>query len=62
MNLQLNLKELQLRFFSYRNFCQIPSKIFATPCFFTDHSKPLKKATCRTPSANACQLCAHYLH
>ena len=42
---------------------KFPLKIFATPCFFTDHlkHKTVNKTTCRAPSANPCHLCAHYL-
>ena len=44
-----------------KNLSQIPRKIFAKQCFFTDHLK-LKTVyitTCRTPSANPRQLRAH---
>ena len=59
----LNLLELQLLLFSYKNLSRIPRKIFATQWFFTDHLKykTANKATSRTPSANPNQLCAHWL-
>ena len=40
------------------NVSQIPCKIFATQCFFTDHlkHKTVHKTACRTPSVNPCQL------
>ena len=49
------------RLFSYKNFSQIPCKIYATQCFFTDHlkHKTVNIMTCRTPSADPRQLCAH---
>ena len=42
---------------------QIASKIFATQCLFSEHlnHKTVNKATCRTPSANPCQLWTHWL-
>ena len=45
----------------YKNFSQIPCKIFATQCFFTDHlkHKTVNIMTCRMPSANPRQLYAH---
>ena len=47
-----------VRLFSSKNFSQIPSKTFATQCFFTDHlnHKTVNKTTCRTSPANPCQL------
>ena len=46
---------------SYKIISQIPCKIFATQCFFTDHlkHKTVNKKTCGTSSAKPCQLCAH---
>ena len=43
----------------YYNLSQIPCKIFATQCFFTDPLKPkiVNKITCRVPFANPRQLC-----
>ena len=45
--------------------CKNISKIetFATQLFFTDHlnRKTVNKTTCRTPSANPCQLWVHLL-
>ena len=62
-NMQLNLQELQWKLFSCKNICQIAGKIFATQCFFTDrlNHKIVNKTTCRTPSANPCQLQTHQL-
>ena len=37
VNLQLNLWEMQLRLFLYKNVSRVPCEIFATQCFFTDH-------------------------
>ena len=59
-----SLQELQLQLFSCKNISQIVSKTFTTQCFFTDHLnyKILNKATCGTPSANPCQICADQLN
>ena len=45
------------------NIPQVPSKTIGTQCFFNDHlnNKTANKTTCRTPSANLCQLWVHYL-
>ena len=54
-----------MRLFSYRNLSQILHKVCytvsVTQYIFTDHSKhkTVNKLTCRTPSANPRQLCAH---
>ena len=39
----------------------MPSKTFATECFFTDYlnHKTVNKTTCRTPSANTRQVWAY---
>ena len=52
-----------LRLLSSKNLSQIPSKIFATQCFFTDHLKykTVNKTTFRTPSANPRQICPRQL-
>ena len=39
-NLLLNLLELLLERFSFKNISRIGIKIFAAQCFFTDHLKP----------------------
>ena len=46
---------------SYKNLSQIPCKIFASQCFFTDHlkHKTVNKATRRMPSVNPYQLCTN---
>ena len=53
--------EIRLMIVSYKNLSQIPCKIFATQCFFTDHLKHklVDKTTCRVPSAHRHQLCRH---
>ena len=45
----------------YKNLSQIPYKIFATQCSFTDHlkHKTVNKTTRKTPSENPRQLCRH---
>ena len=52
---------MQLQLFSYKYVSQVPCKIFATQCVFTDHLKHKTgcKRSCKTPSANPPQPCAH---
>ena len=49
------------RLLSCKNISQIPCKIFAVQCYFTDHlkRKTLHKITLRTPLVNPLQLCVH---
>ena len=57
----MNLQELSLRLFSYKNLFKIPFKILGTQCFLTDDLKQkiVNIKTCRMPSANPRQQCAH---
>ena len=59
-NLLLNLQQLHLRLFSYKNVSQIPCHIFAVQSFFTDHlkHKTIIKTTAELPQ----QILADYLH